>query len=90
MVSRGKKQDYRIATNRHDLSAEEVAQVYKLCWNIETFLGWRKRDLKVYHLIAKSRYGLMAQILGGLIPYPLLAIYRREQHRKKVSINRVQ
>lgn len=81
--------DFWIATNRHDLTAEEVAQVYKLRWNIETFFGWWKRHLKVYHLIARSQYGLMVQLLGGLITYLLLAIYCREQHNEPVSINRV-
>jgi hypothetical protein len=81
--------DFWIATNRHDLTAEEVAQVYKLRWNIETFFGWWKRHLKVYHLIARSEYGLMVQLLGGLITYLLLAIYCREQHNEPVSINRV-
>jgi hypothetical protein len=81
--------DYWIATNRYDLTAEEVAQVYKLRWNIETFFGWWKRYLKVYHLIARSEYGLMVQILGGLITYLLLAIYCREQHNEPVSIARV-
>lgn len=81
--------DYWIATSRHDLKAEEVAQAYKLRWNIETFFGWWKRHLKVYHLIARSEYGLMVQLLGGLITYLLLVIYCREQHQKPVSIARV-
>ena len=81
--------DYWIATNRYDLTAEEVAEVYKLRWNIETFFGWWKRHLKVYHLIARSKYGLMVQLLGGLITYLLLAIYCREQHKEPVSISRV-
>lgn len=81
--------DFWVATNRYDLTAEEVAQVYKLRWNIETFFGWWKRHLKVYHLIARSEYGLMVQILGGLITYLLLAIYCREQHSEPVSIARV-
>lgn len=81
--------DYWVATNRYDLTAEEVAQVYKLRWNIETFFGWWKRHLKVYHLIARSRYGLMVQLLGGLITYLLLAIYCRQQHNEPVSISRV-
>jgi hypothetical protein len=81
--------DHWIATNRHDLSAEDVAHVYKLRWSIETFFGWWKRHLKVYHLIARSPYGLMVQLLGGLITYLLLAIYCREQHGEKVSIHRV-
>ncbi len=80
---------YWIATNRFDLSSEEVSQAYKLRWNIETFFGWWKRHLKVYHLIARSEHGLMVQILAGLITYLLLAIYCREQHNEKVGIKRV-
>jgi hypothetical protein len=80
---------YWIATNRYDLSAEDVAQAYKLRWEIEKFFAWWKRHLKVYHLIARSQYGLMVQILGGLITYLLLAIYCQENYNEKVSIERV-
>jgi hypothetical protein len=80
---------YWVATNRFDLSAEEIATIYKLRWNIEIFFGWWKRHLKVYHLIARSEHGLMAQILGGLITYLLLAIYCYNHHKEKVSIQRV-
>lgn len=81
--------DYWIATNRYDLTAEEIAEVYTLRWNIETFFGWWKRHLKVYHLIARSKYGLMVQMIGGLITYLLFAIYCRQQHNEPVSISRV-
>ncbi|MBC8457155.1 MAG: IS4 family transposase [Deltaproteobacteria bacterium] len=80
---------YWIATNRFDLSAEQIAMIYKLRWDIEKFFGWWKRHLKVYHLIARSEYGLMVQIIGGLITYLLLAIYCHEQYNEKVSIKRV-
>jgi hypothetical protein len=80
---------YWIATNRYDLTAEQIATIYKLRWNIEVFFGWWKRHLKVYHLIARSAYGLMVQILAGLITYLLLAIYCQEQFGEKVSIKRV-
>lgn len=81
--------EYWVATSRRDLTSEQVAQAYKLRWNIESFFGWWKRHLKVYHLIARSKYGLMVQLLGGLITYLLLAIYCREQHNEPVSIHRV-
>ena len=80
---------YWVATNRFDLSAEQIALIYKLRWDIEKFCAWWKRHLKVYHLIARSEYGLMVQVLAGLITYLLLAIYCREQHNEKVSIKRV-
>ncbi|MBC8018074.1 MAG: IS4 family transposase [Verrucomicrobia bacterium] len=81
--------EYYVATDRFDLSAEDVALVYKLRWDIEKFFGWWKQHLNVYHLIARSPKGLMAQILGGLITYLLLAIYCHEEHNERVSINRV-
>jgi len=80
---------YWIATSRFDLTAEQIALIYKLRWDIEKFFAWWKRHLRVYHLIARSEYGLMVQILSGLITYLLLAIYCREQHNEKVSIKRV-
>jgi len=80
---------YWIATNRYDLAAEQIAAAYKMRWDIENFFAWWKRHLKVYHLIARSEYGLMVQILAGLITYLLLAIYCHRQFREKVSIKRV-
>ena len=81
--------DYWVATDRRDLKAEQIAQVYKLRWNIEKFFAWWKRHLRVYHLIARSKYGLMVQMLGGLITYLLLAIYCHQNHGEHVSIRRV-
>ena len=80
---------YWVATDRRDLSAEQVAFVYKLRWQIEKFFAWWKRHLKVYHLIARTEYGLMVQILSGLITYLLLAIYCHNHYQEKVSIKRV-
>ena len=81
--------DYWIATDRRDLTAEQIAKIYKLRWDIEIFLAWRKRHLRVYHLIARSEHGLMAQILGGLITYLLLAIYCHNNYGEPVTIKRV-
>ncbi len=80
---------YYVVTDRHDLTAEQVATVYKLRWTIESFFQWWKKHLKVYHLIARSEYGLMVQILSGLITYLLMAIYCFKQHNGKVTIERV-
>lgn len=80
---------YWLATDRFDLTAEQIAHIYKLRWEIEKFFAWWKRHLRVYHLISRTKHGLMVQILGGLITYLLLAIYCHEQHGEKVSIKRV-
>lgn len=38
---------YWVSTDRFDLSAEQVALVYKLRWDIESFFAWWKQHLKV-------------------------------------------
>ena len=81
--------NYWVATNRLDLTAEDIALAYRLRWEIEKFFAWWKRHLKVYHLIARSEYGLMVQILSGLITYLLLASYCHENYNERVSIKRV-
>lgn len=81
--------EYFIATNRFDLPAEGIAHIYKLRWEIEKFFAWWKRHLNVYHLIARSPYGLLIQLLAGLITYLLLAIYCHEHFYERVSIKRV-
>lgn len=81
--------NYWVPTDRFALSAEQIALIYKLRWTIESFFGWWKRHLKVYHLIARSPYGLLMQILSGLITYLLLAIYCHKEHGERVSIRRV-
>ena len=81
--------EYWVATNRFDLPAADIARLYKLRWEIEKFFGWWKQHLNVYPLIARSSYGFMVQVLGGLITYLLLAIYCQKHFQERVSINRV-
>jgi IS4 transposase len=78
--------EYWVAIDRFDLTAEQIALIYKLRWEIETFFAWWKRHLKVYHLVSRSRHGLMIQILTELTTYLLLAIYCHEEHGEQVSI----
>ena len=80
---------YWIATDRFDLSAEQIAQIYLLRWKIEVFFGWWKRHLNVYHVLARSYHGLMIQILTGLITFLLLTLYCRNSFQEKISIRRV-
>ena len=81
--------DYWIATDRRDLTAEQIAEVYKLRWDVENFFAWWKRHLRVYHLIARTKHGLMVQVYGGLITYLLLAIHCHKNHGEPVTIKRV-
>ena len=80
---------YWLATDRFDLTAEDIMGIYKLRWNIETFFGWWKQHLNVYHRLTRSAYGMMVQLLAGLITYLLLAIYCHDEFNEPVSLKRV-
>jgi IS4 transposase len=82
--SRGKT--YWIATDRDDLSAEQIAFIYSLRWQIETFFAWWKKHLNVYHLISRNPHGVLVQLLAGLITYLLLVIYFHQKHRQKPCV----
>ena len=82
--SRGKT--YWIATDREDLTAEQIAFIYSLRWQIETFFAWWKKHLKVYHLISRNPHGVLVQLLSGLITYLLLVIYFHQQYGQKPSV----
>ncbi len=57
---------YWIATDRFDLTAEQMTLVDQLRWNIEKFFGLSKRQLNVYfrRLVTGSGQGLACWILG--------------------------
>jgi transposase len=83
------KKVFWVATNRNDLNAQEIAFVYRLRWEIEKFFAWWKKHLNVYHLIARSPYGLMMQLLSGLITYWLIVIYFYWRYNESPSLLRL-
>ena len=78
-----RKKKFWVATDRADLTAEQIAFIYSLRWEIEKLFSWWKRHLKVYHLISRNRHGMLLQLLAGLITYLLLVLYCYEQYGEK-------
>ena len=72
---RVRKKVYWVATDRPDLTAEQITFIYSRRWEIEELFSWWKRHLKVYHLISRNRHGMLLQLLAGLITYLLLMLY---------------
>ena len=82
--SRGKT--YWIATDREDLTAEQIAFIFSLRWQVETFFAWWKKHLKVYHLISRNPHGVLVQLLSGLITYLLLVIYFHQRYGQRPCV----
>lgn len=65
------RSDLRLVTNRMDLTAEEISEMYQSRWQIELFFKHIKQNLKIKHLYAQSEQGVENQIVLAMISYLL-------------------
>ena len=64
--------EYVFLTNRLDLPALEVAELYRRRWQIELFFKWIKQTLKIKAFYGTSKNAVLIQIWTALIAYVLL------------------
>ena len=64
--------EYAFLTNRLDLSALAIADLYRQRWQIELFFKWVKQNLKIKTFYGTSRNAVLIQIWTALIAYLLL------------------
>jgi len=57
----------RVLTDRFDLSALSVAQLYKERWTIENWWKWVKQMFKIKRLIGESENALPVQIVSAFV-----------------------
>jgi hypothetical protein len=61
-------------TNNFELSAEQIAMLYKNRWQIELFFKWIKQHLKIKSFWGTSENAVKIQIFSAIIAYCLVAI----------------
>jgi len=61
-------------TNNFELSAEQVAFLYKNRWQVELFFKWIKQHLKIKAFWGTSENAVRIQIYSAIIAYCLVAI----------------
>jgi hypothetical protein len=82
----GKGRFYRVATSRFDLSAEEVADIYRHRWQIELYFKWMKQHLRVVKLFSYKPQAVWNQLFMALIGHLLvLKLKEQIQHPKKTA-----
>jgi hypothetical protein len=69
-----KGRKYRVVTTRWDLSAEEIAEIYKSRWLIELFFKWLKQHLPATKIHSTNPQGIWNEIFLAMIAY-LLSLY---------------
>lgn len=73
----------RVITNLRDVTAEEIAGMYKECWAIESFFHWIKQYLNVPVLFGTTKNAVFSPLFAALIAYVLLKFLHTERHKKK-------
>ncbi|GAB3809328.1 IS4 family transposase [Virgibacillus kimchii] len=71
-----------IITNCFHLSANEIGDLYRYRWKIETFFKWMKQHLHLKTFYGKSENAVYNQIWIALITYCLELLMQRNLHHK--------
>lgn len=69
-------------TNAKNLTALQVANLYKNRWQIELFFKWLKQHLKIKKFWGETENAVRTQIYSAIITYCLVAIV---QHDMKIE-----
>ncbi|MGG4145527.1 IS4 family transposase [Paenibacillus algorifonticola] len=67
-----------LVTNRFDLSCDEISEMYRNRWAIETFFKWIKQHLQIKHLYDTSEQAVTNQVWIALIAFCLLTLVKLE------------
>jgi len=70
--------DLEFLSNSFDITAEEVAQLYKYRWKVELFFKWIKQHLKVKSFWGTSLNAVKIQVYSAIIAYCLVALVRNK------------
>jgi len=77
------KRVFEYLTNNFELSAQQIAFIYKERWQIELFFKWIKQNLKIKSFLGTSKNAVMSQIWTAMIYYLLLNYIKFQTKFKK-------
>nr|WP_051459314.1 IS4 family transposase [Paenibacillus zanthoxyli] len=64
--------EIRVVTDLMQVTAEQIAQMYKARWQIEVFFRWIKQHLNIPTLFGTTQNAVYGQLFSALIVYVLL------------------
>lgn len=70
--------DLEFISNCFELTAEEIAQLYKYRWKVELFFKWIKQHLKIKSFWGTSLNAVKIQVYSAIIAYCLVALVRNK------------
>ena len=75
--------EFMFLTNAMDLTAQQVADLYRNRWQIELFFKWLKQHLKIEKVWGTTENAVRIQISAAITAYCLVAILQHDMQLKR-------
>jgi len=75
--------EFMFLTNALDLTAQQIADLYKNRWQIELFFKWLKQHLKIKKFWGTTENAVRIQISAAITAYCLVAIVQHDMKLKR-------
>ena len=75
--------EFLFLTNAMDLTAQQIADLYKNRWQIELFFKWLKQHLKIKKFWGTTENAVRIQISAAITAYCLVAIVQHDMQLKR-------
>ena len=79
----GQDREFMFLTNAMDLTAQQIADLYKNRWQIELFFKWFKQHLKIKKFWGTTENAVRIQISAAITAYCLVAIVQHDMKLKR-------
>ena len=74
------EREFVFITNAMDISALQVAELYRNRWKVELFFKWLKQHLKIKKFWGTTENAVRIQIYSAICAYCLVAIIQHDMH----------
>ena len=75
--------EFLFLTNAMDLTAQQIADLYKNRWQIELFFKWLKQHLKIKKFWGTTENAVRIQISAAITTYCLVAVVQHDMQLKR-------
>ena len=82
--------EFMFLTNAMDLTAQQIADLYKNRWQIELFFKWLKQHLKIKKFWGTTENAVRIQISAAITAYCLVAIVQHDMQLKRSTYELLQ
>jgi Transposase DDE domain. len=87
---RQQEREFVFITNAMDITALQVAELYRNRWKVELFFKWLKQHLKIKKFWGTTENAVRIQIYSAICTYCLVAIIQHDMHLSRSTYELLQ